>query len=232
MGFLDHLDELRRRLFRAAVAVAIGLALSFYFSDVILTFLLKPVTDAVGQLAVIRPAEAFMNKMKAAMIGGLVLALPVIFYELWSFVAPGLYKRERRWVVPVITAGTVLFLVGALFCYAVAMPKAVGFLAEQSKGFTSMVTVDAAFGFSTKLLLAMGVVFEMPLVVFALAKLDLVTASFLWKKFDVAVFVIFVLAAIVTPTPDIITQTVFAVPMILLYAISILVAWLAAPPRA
>jgi sec-independent protein translocase protein TatC len=170
--------------------------------------------------------------MKASMIGGLVLALPFIFYELWAFVAPGLYKRERRWVVPVITAGTTLFLVGALFCYSVAMPKAVSFLADQSEEFKSMVTVDAAFAFSTRLLLAMGAVFELPLVVFALAKLDLVTAKFLWKKFDIAIFVIFVVAAVVTPTPDVITQSVFALPMIALYAVSILVAWLAAPRAA
>jgi sec-independent protein translocase protein TatC len=192
-----------------------------------LKFLLDPVENAMGPLAVIRPAEAFMNKMKAALVGGIFLALPMVFYQLWRFISPGLYRREKRWVLPVMTAGTALFLAGAAFCYKVAMPAAVGFLASQGKAFKSMVTVDSAFSFSTKLLFGLGLVFEMPLVVFALARLGLVSARFLWRKFDIAIFIIFVVAAVVTPTPDVITQTIFALPMIGLYLISIAVAWFA-----
>lgn len=227
MSFLEHLDELRRRLVRVAIAILIALCIAFIFADQILNFLLAPVAHAMGRLAVIRPAEAFMNKMKAALVGGVFLALPVVFHQLWGFISPGLYRREKRWVGPVMTAGTALFLAGAAFCYWVALPTTVGFLASQGREYQSMVTVDSAFSFATKLLFASGFVFETPLVVFALARLGLVTARFLWRKFDIAIFVIFVIAAVVTPTPDIATQTIFALPMIGLYLLSIGVAWIA-----
>lgn len=229
MSFLEHLDELRARLFRAALAVAVGLVVGFYYSDEILAFLLAPVQDAMGTLAVTRPAEAFMNKMKAAMVGAIVLALPYLFFQLWGFISPGLYRREKRWVWPVVISGTLLFGCGVGFCYIVAMPTAVGFLAEQSKAFTNVVTVDSAFSFSSKLLLGAGAVFELPLVIFALARLRLVSAKLLWKRFDIAFLVIFIIAAVITPTPDVITQTVFALPMIGLYVLSIFVAWFARP---
>jgi sec-independent protein translocase protein TatC len=170
-----------------------------------------------------------MNKLKAAFVGGIFLSLPMIFYQAWAFVAPGLYRRERRWFIPVMVVGSGLFLGGAAFCYHVAMPAAVGFLAEQGRQFESHVTVDYAFTFSTKLLLGLGAVFEMPLVVFALARLDMLTARFLWKKLDVAVFLCFLAAAILTPTPDVITMSLFAAPMVALYLVSIAVAWVAAP---
>ncbi len=227
MSFLEHLDELRRRLVRVAIAVLVAMCVGFFFADRILDFLLSPVQEAMGQLAVIRPAEAFMNKMKAALVGGVFLALPVVFHQVWGFISPGLYRRERRWVAPVMTAGTVLFLAGAAFSYRVALPTMVKFLASQGKDYQSMITVDSAFSFSTTLLFATGLVFEMPLVVFALARLGLITARFLWRKFDIAIFVIFVLAAVVTPTPDVATQTIFALPMIGLYLLSIGVAWVA-----
>lgn len=232
MGFLDHLEELRRRVFRSALAVALGFGVSLFFADQILHWLLDPVQKAVGTLAVMRPSEGFMNKMKAALVGGIVVGVPVILYQLWSFVSPGLYRRERRWILPVIASGTVLFLGGVAFCYFVAMPSAINFLAQQSKGYQSVISLDSAFAFSTKLLLGMGAVFEMPLIVLALARLGLVTPRFLWKKFDVALWVIFLIAAIVTPTPDVITCTIFALPMILLYLLSIAVAWLARPKPA
>lgn len=229
MTFLEHLDELRRRLVWCAVAVLGGFVLAWIASDRILAFLLDPIQIAMGQLTVIRPAEAFMNKMKAALLGGIFLAVPVILYQAWSFIAPGLYPRERRWIVPVITSGSALFAGGAAFSYYIAVPAAATFLAEQGTGFESHITVDNAFSFASKLLLGLGLVFEMPLLAFALARFGIVSARTLWKQIDKAVFVIFVLAAILTPTPDIMTMMIFALPMILLYLLSILVAWLAQP---
>ena len=229
MGFLEHLDELRRRITWAAAAVMVGFVVAWVFSDRLLAFLLDPIQAAMGQLTVIRPAEAFMNKMKAALLGGIFLALPMILYQAWSFVAPGLYPRERRWIVPVISAGSLLFAAGAAFSYSVAVPAAAKFLAEQGTGYQSHITVDSAFSFASKLLLGLGLVFEMPLLALALARFGIVSARGLWKQLDKAIFAIFVLAAILTPTPDMMTMTIFALPMIALYLLSIGVAWLVQP---
>lgn len=229
MGFLEHLDELRRRITWAAAAVLVGFVAAWIVSDRLLAFLLAPIQQSMGQLTVIRPAEAFMNKMKAALLGGIFLALPMILYQAWSFVAPGLYPRERRWIVPVISAGSLLFAAGAAFSYYVAVPAAAGFLAEQGAGFQSHITVDSAFSFASKLLLGLGLVFEMPLLALALARFGIVSARGLWKQLDKAIFVIFVLAAILTPTPDVMTMTIFALPMLALYLLSIGVAWLVQP---
>ena len=229
MSFLEHLEELRRRVVRSALAVLIGLVVCYAFSEQILTFLLDPIQDRMGTLSVIRPAEAFMNRVKAAFVGALFVSLPVILYQAWAFVAPGLYPREKRWFLPVVAVGSALFLGGAAFCYAVAMPAAVNFLAEQGEIFDQHITVDYAFSFSTKMLLGLGVVFEMPLVVFALARLDMVTAKFLRRRLDIAVFLCFLVAAIITPTPDVVTMSIFALPMVGLYIVSIVVAWLANP---
>jgi sec-independent protein translocase protein TatC len=231
MPFLAHLDELRKRVMRAALGVLVGVAIGYAFADQILDFLLGPVHDGMGQLSVIRPAEAFINKLKAAFVGGIFVSLPWAFYQVWAFIAPGLYPRERRWVVPAVTAACTLFLVGAAFCYWIALPAAIGFLAEQGEQFESNVTVDYAFGFSTKLLFGLGFVFEMPLFILALARMGLVTPRSLWRKMDVATFVCFLVAAVITPTPDVITMSIFALPMIGLYVVGIGVAWIAAPRR-
>lgn len=230
MSFLQHLDELRRRLTRVVIALLLGIGLCYWQADRILDFLLHPVQVAIGDtLAVTRIGEAFSNKMKAAFLGAVVLSLPVLFYQLWAFVAPGLYRRERRWVVPLLTFGTSLFLVGAGFCYYVALPSAAKFLVEQGTQFKQVVTVDSAFGFCTKLLLGMGVVFEMPLVAFALAKLGILSAGFLRKHLLLASWLIFVVAAMITPTPDWVTCSVFALPMLGLYMLSIGITWVFGP---
>jgi sec-independent protein translocase protein TatC len=231
MSFLEHLEELRRRLVFAALGVLVGVIACWVFAEQLLTLLLAPVSAAFGDLTIIRPAEAFMNKVKAALVGGIFVSLPWIFYQIWAFIAPGLYKRERRWVVPVVMCATFLFAGGAAFCYIVALPAAAGFLADQGEIFRSNITVDYAFGFSTKLLLGLGVVFQLPLIVFALARMGLVTGGFLVRRLDIAVFGCFLVAAIITPTPDIMTMTIFAVPMLVLYIIGIGVAFVAAPRR-
>lgn len=229
MPFLEHLDELRRRLTWIAFGILAGVVVCYAFSNEILNFLLEPIRQQMGQLAVIRPAEAFLNRIKAAFVGGIFLSAPWIIYQLWAFIAPGLYPRERRWVVPVVVVGSVLFLAGAAFCYAVALPAAVGFLASQAESFDSNVTVDHAFRFCTKLLLGLGVTFELPLVMFALARLRLIRARRLARRLDLAVFVCFLAAAILTPTPDILTMSIFALPMIALYLVGLGVAWIAEP---
>ena len=229
MSFLAHLEELRRRIFWGAVGLIVAVAACYAVSDHILAFLLAPIEDAMGPLTVIRPAEAFMNKLKASLVGGVFVGLPWLAFQVWSFVAPGLYRRERRWVVPFVTCATALFLAGAAFCYWVALPTTMRFLAEQGEGFESSVTIDNAFAFSSKLLLGLGVCFELPLVTFVLSRLGIVTPPTLLRRIDIAIFACFLIAAIITPTPDILTMSLFAVPMILLYLLGVFVAWLAMP---
>lgn len=231
MGFLEHLEELRRRVFRAFLWVIAGMIPAFVYQDEILHFLIGPVERAMGTLSVITPAEAFLNKFKAAFAAGLVLALPAIVYELWSFISPGLLHKEKRWVVPVMLVASMLFFTGAGFAYWYVVPGAAKFLAQQGQEFHQNITVSSAFGFGAKLLLGLGAMFEMPLVIFALARLGIVSAGFLWRKIGIAIFIIFALSAVLTPTPDIFTMTVFALPLVGLYIVSIGVAWAFEPRK-
>lgn len=226
MSFLGHLEELRKRLFRAFAGVMLALIVTFSFQDRVFHFIVGPVEAGVGKLAQTEVAGAFMAKFKAAFLAGIVLALPYIIFELWRFIAPGLLPRERRWVVPVMLVGTLLFLSGAGFAYVVIVPGATRFLIEQGQEFQQIITIDSAFSFGTKLLLGLGLMFEMPLVIFALSRLGLVSAGFLLRHSGVAVFLIFVVSAVLTPTPDIFTMTLFALPLLVLYFVGIGIAWI------
>ena len=225
MSFLEHLDELRSRLFKCLLAVAAGFFLCWTLSRPLLQWLLQPLTDAFSTLAVIRPAEAFLNRMKAAFVGGVFLSLPVIFYQFWAFLSPGLFSRERRAMLPFLGFSILFFLMGSAFSYHIAMPVAVRFLAEQGMGYEQNVTLDSAFNFATRMILGLGILFELPILIFFLSRLGIVTPRFLIYKFKYAVLVIFIIAAVITPTPDVITQAIFALPMIGLYWIGIAVSW-------
>jgi len=229
MGFLQHLDELRRRLMRSFLVMVVAFAVLFAWSEQVLEFLLAPLAAAYGNLAAIRPAEAFLNKMKAALVASLFLSTPYLFYEFWAFVSPGLYPKERRFVIPSVLAASVLFAGGAGFSYWLAMPLAAEFLASQGAAFENTITVDSAFSFAAKLLLGLGVVFEGPLVILVLTRMRLVTARWLARKIPYAILAIFIIAAIITPTPDVMTQTIFAAPMLVLYLFSIGIAWVFEP---
>ncbi len=225
MSFLAHLDELRSRLLKCLLAVAIGFMVCWAFSGGILHWLTRPLEDAYSTLSVIRPAEAFVNRMKAAFLGGIFVSSPVLFYQMWAFVSPGLLGRERRHTIPFLLFSVLFFVGGAGFSYHVAMPMAANFLAAQGVGYEQNVTLDSAFAFSSKMLLALGVLFELPILIYFLSRLQIVPPRFLIHQFKYAVLGIFVIAAIVTPTPDVVTQTVFALPMILLYCLGIGVSW-------
>lgn len=227
MSFLEHLEELRSRLWKCLAALALGVILCWFLSRPILAWLTRPLEEAFSSLAVIRPAEAFLNRMKAAFLGGIFVASPVVMYQFWAFVSPGLFPRERRYTLPFLGFSVLFFLCGATFSYEVAMPLAARFLAEQGVGYEQNITLDSAFTFASRLLLALGILFELPIVIFFLTRLQIVTPGFLIRQFKYAVLIIFIVAAVITPTPDVITQTVFAVPMIGLYWIGIAVSWLA-----
>ena len=233
MSFLDHLEELRKRLLVSFIAVAVGFFACWAFADTIFGYLQRPLSQFLppgDKLAYTRLTAPFFLYMKVAFFAGLFVAAPVILLQLWLFIAPGLYKKERRLAAPFILFGSLFFILGGYFGYRYLLPATCSFFVETGKQFKQMVTVDDYFGFASVIILSTGVVFETPILIFFLARLGIVTPAFLMQKFKYAVVLAFVIAAIVTPTPDMVTQAALAVPMILLYLIGVAVAYLFAKP--
>lgn len=228
--FLSHLEELRHRLVVSAIAVGVGFVISYYFSETLFQVLVSPlkaVMPAGERLIFTNLPEMFITYLKVAFIAGFMMAAPVVFYQLWLFIAPGLYQKEKKFVIPFVVFSTLLFVGGSLFGYFVVFPFGFKFF----MGFTNeyvqaLPSVKQYFSFSIKLLFAFGVVFELPVIVFFLAKMGMVTADFLKRKRKYAVLMTFVVGAILTP-PDVITQCFMAVPLLILYEISIVVAKIA-----
>jgi sec-independent protein translocase protein TatC len=229
MTFLDHLEELRKRLVVSLVAVIIGFFACWAFAEPIFAKLQEPLAAFLppgDTLAYTRLTAPFFLYMKVAFFSGVFVAAPVILLQLWLFIAPGLYKKERRLAAPFIIFGTLFFIIGGYFGYRFLLPATCSFFVETGKEFKQMVTVDDYFGFASTIIMACGIVFETPILIFFLARLGIVTPAFLLQKFKWAVVLSFVIAAVVTPTPDMVTQAALAVPMILLYLIGVGVAFL------
>jgi len=229
MTFLDHLEELRKRLLFSIIAVAVGFMLCWAFAEPIFGLLQKPLTDFLppgDKLAYTRLTAPFFLYMKVAFFSGLFVASPFVLFQLWLFISPGLYRRERHLAAPFIIFGTLFFVMGGYFGYRYLLPATCSFFVETGKQFKQMVTVDDYFSFSSTIILATGLVFETPILIFFLARLGIVTPAFLLQKFKYAVVLAFVIAAVVTPTPDMVTQAALAIPMILLYLIGVAVAFL------
>ena len=229
MSFLDHLDELRRRIIYSLSAVVVGFLVAFAFIDRIFGFIMRPLQAVLpngGTLVYTEPAEAFMLYMKVAALVGLIIAMPVVLYQVWLFVAPGLYSNEKRLALPFVAFATTFFVAGALFSHYVVFPFAWQFFAQFTTDYmTFMPRIAPTFSMYVRLMLAMGAVFQLPTIVLFLARIGLVTPKFLVKNTKYAILVIFVIAAIITPSADPISQTVVAAPMIVLYGISIVIAW-------
>jgi sec-independent protein translocase protein TatC len=224
--FLSHLEELRKRLVVCAIGVGVGFAIAYIFSERLFQLLVAPLKAVMpegDQLIFTNLPEMFFAYLKVAFIAGILAAAPLIFYELWMFIAPGLYQREKKLAIPFVISSTILFVGGALFGYFVVFPFGfkffIGFSNEYVKALPS---VKQYFSFSMKLLFAFGVVFELPVIIFFLSKMGIVTPQFLRQKRKYAILLTFVLAAILTP-PDVITQCMMAGPLIVLYEIGILV---------
>ncbi len=229
MTFLDHLEELRKRLVISLIAIVVGFFVSWAFAERIFAKLQEPLAAFLppgDSLAYTRLTAPFFLYMKVAFFSGLFVAAPVILLQLWLFIAPGLYKKERRLAAPFIIFGTVFFLIGGYFGYRFLLPATCSFFVETGKEFKQMVTVDDYFSFASTIIMACGIVFETPILIFFLARLGIVTPAFLLQKFKYAVVLAFVIAAVVTPTPDMVTQAALAIPMILLYLIGVAVAFL------
>jgi sec-independent protein translocase protein TatC len=228
MTFLEHLEDLRKRLFYSFISVLVAIIPAYIVSKEVFKILSRPVTQYLppGQkLVYTRIPEAFMLYMKVAFITAIFAVSPYIFYQVWKFVAPGLYQKEKKYVVPFVLFTTVFFLGGALFGYFIVYPWACRFFINMGTDFQPMITVNDFFSLTLKFLLGIGLIFEMPTLVFFLSKIGLITSKWMIKNFKYAVLVVFIIAAIITPTPDMITQTILAVPMLALYALSILVAY-------
>jgi sec-independent protein translocase protein TatC len=233
MTFLDHLEELRKRLVVSFAAIAVAFLACWTFAEPIFQKLQEPLAQFLppgDKLAYTRLTAPFFLYMKVAFFAGIFLAAPVILFQLWLFIAPGLYKKERRYAAPFIIFATLFFVAGGYFGYRFLLPTTCKFFVETGKEFKQMVTVDDYFSFASVIILASGVVFETPILVFFLARMGVVTPAFLLQKFKYAVLISFIVSAIVTPTPDVITQSALAVPMIVLYLIGVGVAYLFAKP--
>jgi len=234
MSFLEHLEELRKRLLRSVFAIGVAFALCLSYAKQILEFFIRPIRPFLGEAkpVYLDLTEPFLLYMKVAFLGALFLAAPIVLYQVWAFIQPGLYPTERRYAVPFVLLATIFFVMGGAFGYEVAFPIACRFLLGMAEGFTPALRVSSLFAFESKMILGMALVFELPTVVCFLSRLGLITAGFLWRNFKYAVLAIFVLAAVITPTPDVVTQCIFAGPMILLYLFGILVAHVCGRERA
>lgn len=222
MPFLDHLEELRKRLLKALLAVVITTGLALYFSKDIMLWFIEPLGDT--KLHVTEVMGSFMAYFKLGLVIGIIASIPVIFYQLWAFVAPGLYPKEKRMVLPFVSSATMLFLGGAAFCYFWVLPWSLQFLIGLSGDlFNPIITINSYITFAGLMILAFGLCFEMPVLAYALGKIGLLSSSFLIRGRKIAIVVILLVAAILTPTPDIFTQLLLAVPMYLLYEVSIVV---------
>ena len=228
--FLSHLEELRKRLVAISIGVGVAFIICYLFSERLFQYLILPLKTVLpegDQLIFTNLPEMFITYLKVSLIAGILLAAPFIFYELWLFIAPGLYQREKRYVIPFVLFSTILFVGGALFGYFVVFPFGFKFFLGFSNEYVkALPSVKQYFSFSIKLLFAFGVVFELPVVVFFLTKMGVVNADFLRKKRKYAILLTFVIASILTP-PDVATQCMMAGPLIILYEISILISKIA-----
>jgi len=224
MPLLEHLEELRKRILKAILALAVGMGAVLNWAPEILNFLAAPIyklLPAGKKLAVLGVTDPFILYFKTALLAGTFVAFPAILWQAWQFVAPGLYARERRWIGPFVFLGWLFFLGGGAFAYYVAFPFAVEFLLQVGKEFEPVITAERYYGFLLTVVLGLGLMFELPLVLTLAARVGLVSAGFLLRHFRWAVLIIFVIAAVITPTADIVNLCIFAVPTLGLYLLGV-----------
>jgi sec-independent protein translocase protein TatC len=234
MSLLEHLDELRSRLLKATIGFLIAFGVCWAFSDRVLEFLVRPIRRHMfdgDAIVFINITEPFMIYMKASALLAVFVAAPLILYQFWAFVAPGLHKHEAGLVVPFLFFGSLFFLGGGAFGYYVATPVAARWLINLGGDFQASITLRSAFQFESIIILGMGAVFELPIVIFFLSRTGLVTPAFMMRHFRYAVLGIAVLSAVLTPTGDVVTMSVFAGPMILLYLLGVAVSWVSQKRR-
>jgi sec-independent protein translocase protein TatC len=237
MGFLEHLEELRKRIVYSLIAIVLCFAGCWFSASRLVDIMQKPIIEVLhknGQpesLVYQHPVDPFNLYVKVALVAGLFVASPFVLYQVWLFIAPGLYRNEKRYVAPFMLSSVSLFLSGGYFAYRIVLPKALDFLIDFGKQFRPMITIEEYTSLFVTLIVGMGVIFEMPIVVFFLALMGIVSPGFMWRNIRYAILGIFIVAAIITPTPDVVNMCIFAAPMVGLYVLSIAVAWLVHPDQ-
>jgi len=227
MSFLDHLEELRKRIIHSLIAVGVAVCVCWYFADPLFVIISKPILDNGVQLNMTKPTEGFNLELKLALLAAVFLAAPFILAQVWLFIAPGLYKHERRYALPFIIFSTLLFVAGGLFGYFIAFPFALQFLIEWGRNMklTTIISATEYFDLFIMIELGLGVIFEIPALIFVLARMGLVSGGFLLRNTRYAILIAFIVAAVITPTTDIPNMMMMAVPMILLYMLGVGVAY-------
>ena len=237
MGFLDHLEELRKRIIYSIVAVAVGFFVCWGYADRIYDVMQRPIMTALRNhhltetLVYLNPTEPFNLYLKVAALAGLFLTCPFVLYQVWLFIAPGLYRNEKRYIAPFLFSTVGLFVAGGYFGYKFVYPAALDFLIGYGSKFQPMITIGEYTQLFLTIILGMDVIFEIPILVFFLSLMGIVSAGFMWTNFRYAILVIFIIAAIITPTTDILNMCIFAAPMVALYALSIGIAWWVHPKQ-
>lgn len=232
MSLMEHLEELRKRIVHSAIYLALGFGVAYFFHERLYAFVQAPLSHLGIKLNYTHPMDPLNLYLQVALIGGAILASPFILYQVWLFIAPGLYQREKRFVIPFMAATVGLFLAGASFGYFFVFPGALKILVLGfGKAFNPVVTIEDYTGFFLSIILGLGISFEMPILIFFLAMFGIVSPKFLWKNIRYAILVVFVVAAFICPSPDPWTMCIYAIPMLSLYIVGIGVAWWVHPSR-
>ncbi len=229
MTFLEHLEDLRKRLIYSLIALFVGLIPGAIWASDIFNILTRPVTQYLpkgqNKLAFFKLTSPFMVYMKVAFLIALFIAIPLILLQVWYFVAPGLYKKEKKYVWPFVIFTSLFFMLGALFGYFVVFPYACRFFLQIGQDFQAIITIEEYFSLMVKLLLGIGAVFETPTLIFFLSRMGIVNSRWMLKHFKYAILAVFIIAAFITPTPDPINQSILALPMLALYSLGIVIAF-------
>ncbi|MDA2935132.1 twin-arginine translocase subunit TatC [Acidobacteria bacterium AH-259-D05] len=237
MTFLEHLDELRKRILHTASALAIAFCVCWAFSEQIFKILAVPIADVVApgqgveagmkELVFLRPTEPFSIWLKVSFVAAIFAASPYILLQVWLFIAPGLYRKEKSYAIPFLVSSTLLFLTGGVFAYYIILPTALEFLINQfGRLFRPMVSAIEYFNFEVIILVGMGIVFQLPVLVAFLSLFGMITPGFLWRNFRYAFLLILIVAAVVSPTADVLNLFLWSGPMVVLYLISIGISWI------
>ena len=232
MSLMEHLDELRKRLIRSVISLVIGFIIAFVFRVKLVGFIQKPLVDIGLKMTMTHPTDAINFFITTSILAGAILASPFILYQIWLFISPGMYANEKQYVVPFMGATVGLFLGGAWFGYRYVLPGAMVVLIQDfGKNFTHMITIEDYTGFFLSVILGLGICFELPILIFFLALFGIVDARFLLKHIRYAILIIFIVAAIICPSPEPVAMCLFASPMLALYMIGVLAAFLVHPAR-
>jgi sec-independent protein translocase protein TatC len=237
MSFLEHLEELRRRLIYSIIAMVVGFFACWGYAENIFSLMERPIMEALRRnglsekLVYLSPTEPFNLYLKIGFMAGIFVAAPFILYQVWMFISPGLYRTEKRYVLPFMVSTIGLFMAGGYFGYRLVYPAALDFLIGYGKQFQPMITIGEYTDLFLTVILGLGVVFELPILVFFLALMGVVSAGWMWRNVRYSILVIFIIAAIITPTTDILNMCIFAAPMVVLYLLSIGIAWLVHPKQ-